>query len=96
MLESISMEEFIRLPQGISIIDIRSNQSYNNNHIPEAKNIPYEKLLVNPGLYLNFKTRYYIYCQKGVTSRRLVSMLNKMGYHTTSIQGGYEEWIMKK
>lgn len=96
MLESISMEEFMKLPQGVSIIDIRSNQSYNNNHIPGATNISYEKLLLNPGSYLDFKTRYYIYCQKGFTSRKLVSILNKMGYHTTSVQGGYEEWIMKK
>jgi rhodanese-related sulfurtransferase len=96
MIESISMEDFLKLPQDISIIDIRSSQSYNNNHIPGAVNVPYEKLLLYPDTYLSARTRYYIYCQKGVTSRRLVSILNKKGYHATSLQGGYEEWIMKK
>ena len=96
MIESISMEEFLKLSGDISIIDIRSNQSYNNNHIPRAINVPYEKLLISPASYLKANTRYYIYCQKGITSRKLVSILNRMGYHTMNIQGGYEEWIIKK
>ncbi len=96
MLESISMDEFLKLAGDIYIIDIRSNQSYNNNHIPGAINIPYEKLLVNPGNYLNPSIRYYIYCQKGMTSKKLVSILKRMGYHVINVQGGYEEWIMKK
>ncbi len=96
MMQSISMEEFMNLPQDISIIDIRSNQSYNNNHIPGAVNVSYEKLLVSPEQYLKTGVTYYIYCQKGITSKKLVSILNRMGYRTVSIQGGYEEWIMKK
>lgn len=96
MIESISMEEFLKLSGDISIIDIRNNQSYNNNHIPGAINVPYEKLLINPRNYLSSSIRYYIYCQKGITSRKLIAILNKMGYHTINIQGGYEEWVMKK
>lgn len=95
-MQSISMETFLTLSPSISIIDIRSNQSFNNNHIPGAINIPYEKLILNPGNYLTFSNRYYLYCQKGVTSKKICSMLNRMGYHTISVDGGYEEWIIKK
>lgn len=95
-MQSISMETFLTLSPSISIIDIRSNQSFNNNHIPGAINIPYEKLILNPGNYLTFSNQYYLYCQKGVTSKKICSMLNRMGYHTISVDGGYEEWIIKK
>lgn len=93
---SISVEEFLKLPDNISIIDIRNNQSFNNNHIPNAINIPYEKLLISPSTYLDRDKKYYIYCQKGITSKKLISILNRMGYQAVNISGGYEEWIIKK
>lgn len=93
---SISVEEFLKLPDNISIIDIRNSQSFNNNHIPNAINIPYEKLLISPSTYLDIHKKYYIYCQKGITSKKLTSILSRMGYQVVNISGGYEEWIMKK
>ncbi len=95
-MNSISIDELLKIVPSSSIIDIRSSQSYNNNHIPGAINVPYEKLIVRPDAYLNFKQNYYLYCQKGVSSKKVVSILNRMGYHTIHVEGGYEEWIMKK
>ena len=80
----------------INIIDIRSIQSYNNNHIPNAKNIPMEKLLINPEQYLNKSDRYYIYCQKGLSSENVCDILNKLGFDTANIDGGYESFILYK
>lgn len=78
----------------INIIDIRSVQSYNNNHIPNAKNIPFEKLITNPSQYLNFTEKYYIYCQKGLSSENVCKILNNIGYNVINIDGGYESWIL--
>lgn len=96
MVNSISVNELLKIIPSSSIIDIRSSSSYNNNHIPGAINIPYEKLLLNPSIYLNYNKKYYIYCTKGITSRKIVAILNKNGYNTYHVLGGYEEWIMKK
>ncbi len=96
MVNSITIGELLKLVPSSSIIDIRNSQSYNNNHIPGAINVPYEKLILQPDVYLKFSQNYYIYCQKGVSSKRVVSLLNRMGYHTVHVEGGYEEWIMKK
>lgn len=96
MIQSISMDEFLKQSSTLTVIDIRSNQSFNNNHIPGAINIPYEKLLVDPNHYLTQTKTYYLYCQKGISSKKIVSILNRMGYHAVHIMGGYEEWIMKK
>ena len=95
MISNISVKELQNKMGEINIIDIRSNQSYNNNHIPTAINIPMEKLLIEPKKYLQTTTIYYIYCQKGISSSKVCQILNRMGYHTINILGGYEEWILQ-
>lgn len=80
----------------INIIDIRSIQSYNNNHIPNAKNIPMEKLIINPNQFLDKNKKYYLYCQKGLSSENICDILLKQGFNVTSIDGGYESFILYK
>ena len=92
----VSIEELIPLLGKINLIDIRTNQSYNNNHIDGAINIPYEKLIVEPNLYLSHDKKYYIYCRCGITSKKVCTILNNLGYKVVNVKGGYEEWIIKK
>lgn len=80
----------------VNIIDIRSIQSYNNNHIPNARNVPFEKLITAPDSYLDKHQKYYIYCQKGLSSESVCSILAASGYNVVSIDGGYEGWILYK
>ena len=94
MISSISISDLLQITSPIHLIDIRSVQSYNNNHMEGAINIPYEKLIANPREYLNPNIRYYIYCQKGLTSSKVCQILTRMGYKVTNIIGGYEEWIL--
>lgn len=96
MILNISMNEYLKLKGNIYTIDIRNNEKYNNNHIPGAINIPYEKLLLNPEQYLNSNTKYYIYCQKGITSYKVCQILTNKGYKVVNINGGYESWILKQ
>ncbi len=95
MLSSISVQDLKDKISSVNIIDIRSNQSYNNNHIPNSINIPLEKLILEPKKYIEASSIYYIYCQKGISSQKICQILNKMGYHTINILGGYEEWILQ-
>lgn len=95
MISSISVTDLKSKIGSVNIIDIRSNQSYNNNHIPGAINIPMEKLLVEPKKHLQPSVIYYIYCQKGISSQKVCQILNRIGYHAINISGGYEEWILQ-
>lgn len=95
MIENISISELMHIQNPV-IIDIRNVQSYNNNNIPGSINIPVEKLLATPQKYLNKSTKYYLYCQKGLSSPKICQILNKMGYRTVNIMGGYESWILQK
>lgn len=93
ILNSITVDKLRNLDY-VDIIDIRSEEKYNDNHILNAYNIPYNKLLICPNNYLEKSKEYYIYCQKGITSRKLCNILNNKGYNTINIIGGYEAWIL--
>ena len=55
---SITIEELLKR-DNLNIIDLRSNQSYNNNHIKGSINIPYNELITNPYKYLDKSKAYY-------------------------------------
>lgn len=92
-MNSISVDE-LRSLSSVNIIDIRSEEKYNDNHILNAYNIPYNKLISSPERYLNNNTIYYIYCQKGMRSKQVCHILINKGYNVVNIIGGYEAWIL--
>ena len=89
----ISVDDFMKLVNP-NVIDVRIPQKYNDNHIPGAININANTLLNNPEKYLNPSLTYYIYCQKGTSSRTLAQVLKVKGYKAFNIIGGYEAWIL--
>ena len=93
MLESISVSE---LYSKSNIIDIRSIEKYNNNHIEGSINIPFEKLITNPSKYLKRNETYYIYCQRGMHSKKACLILKNQGFRVVNINGGYEAWILEQ
>lgn len=96
MLKSISILELLPNIDKVKLIDIRSVAKYNDNHIPNAININSENLVANPSKYINKNEKYYLYCQKGITSKKIVQILNVKGYNVVNIQGGYESWLLEK
>lgn len=80
----------------LNVIDIRTNYEYLNGHIPTAKNIDKNVLVMYPNKYLNKEDTYYIYCQSGHSSNNIVKMLNSKGYNTVNIQGGYNNYLLRK
>lgn len=97
-MNSINIKELLKEieQENINIIDIRNSIEYSKGHIPTAKNIPYQLLAPNPGLYLEKKEKYYIYCQFGTSSNYLVTRLNNLGYNTVNITGGYNNYLFMK
>ena len=95
MIESISIYELKNL-NNINLIDIRSIEKYNNRHIPESINIPLEKMLTSYNKYLDKNKKYYIYCQKGIQSRKLCQILKNNGFNVINVTGGYEAWVLSE
>lgn len=78
------------------IIDIRGRDKYNINHISGAINIEAIELLSNPSRYLNFNDIYYLYCDFGHTSSMVVNKLNRLGYNTVNVEGGFNNYMLRK
>lgn len=77
----------------LNLIDIRSEYRFIQGHIPNAVNIPSNRLMLNPKYYLTKDKTYYIYCQNGTTSMSVVSTLNNLGYKTINLEGGYNTYL---
>ena len=95
MVDSISVYRLKKL-SNINIIDIRSIEKYNNRHIEGSINIPLDKMLINFNKYLDINKKYYIYCQKGVQSRKLCQILKNKGFNVINVEGGYEAYILSE
>ena len=92
---SISIKELLKKID-INIIDIRSIEKYNDNHIENARHIPMLILLKEPEKYLKKTVTYYIYCQIGLKSHKLCKALSQKGYKVVNVIGGYESWLLEK
>lgn len=75
-----------------NIIDIRDNYLYNLEHIPNAINIPMNFLITNPDNYINKEEVYYIYCSRGISSKKVCDYLTKLGYNVVNLSGGFERY----
>ena len=93
-MKFITINELLRL-KNANIIDIRNKLKYQNNHIPNSINIDEIMLLSNPEKYLNKDEIYYIYCDFGNRSKRVTYQLNKLGYNTVNVDGGYNNYLLR-
>ena len=91
-MNRISVSELLSMNQAI-IIDVRNYYYYNLGHIRGAISVPYYNLLNNYSHYLNRYSRYYLYCETGEQSSEIVLRLNRFGYDTVNIEGGYQEYL---
>lgn len=87
------MREFLKLNKP-KVIDIRDSFSYDMGHINGARNINFNSLISDYNRYLDKDEVYFIYCQKGVNSKRCVNILRKYGYNVYSIIGGYNAYLL--
>ena len=94
MIQNINIKELNKIINTINIIDIRNVEKYNDNHMPNAINIPKPILLKYYRKYLSQNKKYYIYCQNGKSSINVCLYLANQGYAVCNIEGGYENWIL--
>ncbi|MDP4146419.1 MAG: rhodanese-like domain-containing protein [Bacillota bacterium] len=72
----------------VNLIDVREPYEYKSGHLPTAKNIPMNKIISDPGKYLDRSKRYYIICQSGGRSLRTCTFLWQKGYDVINVAGG--------
>ena len=73
------------------IIDVRSVQRYNTEHLPQASNLDIEDTasFKQQIASLTRKEVYYLYCQDGKLSRRALVMMKEAGFpEVYELKGG--------
>ena len=67
------------------LIDVQHPEDYKKNPTPNSKNMYADKLLLNYKTVLDKNQKYFIVCSKGTLSRRVVAMLEYLGYDVTQV-----------
>ncbi len=77
------------------IIDVRDTEDFDNDHIPTSINIPLEyltlKLLEEKNI--NIGTSIYVYCNKGITSKKAKKYLEDFGYQKVTDLSSIKNWL---
>ena len=77
------LDQFKETP-GAVLIDVRSEEEYEEGHLKDSMNIPLNKLAA---ISLPKETPLFVYCLSGARSRRASVFLRKTGYDVINIGG---------
>lgn len=78
------------IDNGAVLIDVRTSEEYNREHIPNAVNIPLDQI---DTIGYDKETKIIVYCQSGTRSRQAVQTLVNMGYtNLYDLDGGLLNW----
>lgn len=90
--ETISSEEAFKMMNDDTIIlDVRTNEEYNNGHIKNALNIPLDDI-INEKIDIDKNKTILVYCQSGNRSQKASSKLVSLGYERIYNFGGINNW----
>ena len=90
-MREIGIKEFLKLNNPL-VIDIRSHNSYIEEHVPNSINIPYLELIIEYPKKINKNFTYYIICEEGQRGREVSNYLYQKGYNLINIIGGFEAY----
>jgi rhodanese-related sulfurtransferase len=92
--EVISVEQAYQLyQQGVSFLDVRSQDEYDQAHIPGATLLPSHEV-INRYSELPRDIQLVVYCRSGERSAEAARFLQGVGFsNVSSMEGGIESWI---
>ena len=90
-MKEISAQDFVKLDKDkITIVDMRDETKYSDNHFEKSVNIPVSKFWVKVDNIPKDKP-VYVFCNSGYFSEEMVILLEERGYDATNVLGGYKE-----
>ena len=76
--------EFLATPNAV-LVDVREAEEYAAGHLPEALNIPLPAIET---LVVPKDTPVFLYCKRGMRSKKARAALKRLGYPGTKSIGG--------
>lgn len=92
--DSWDLSESIKNNEGVVIVDARSSEAYEIEHIPSAINIPHRNISANTTKDLDKSKVYVTYCD-GIgcnASTKGAMNLVKLGFNVKELMGGLDWW----
>lgn len=94
----VSVEEFkaMVLDKDVQLVDVRTQDEFNEGHIDDAVNIDYLEDDTFAEKFESFDKNkpVYIYCQVGGRSQKSAKILQELGFKEIfDLKGGYDAWI---
>lgn len=89
--ETINTDRALELiDSGAIILDVRSDEEFNREHIPNAVNLPLDDI---ESIDIAKDETLVVYCQTGMRSLEAVKKLSSMGYTSLyNLDGGLLNW----
>lgn len=91
-LTPAEMKEMMDQDKEYILIDVRSQEEFNQGHISGAKSIPVSELEGRLD-ELSKNEKIIVYCQSGQRSKTAAEILMKNGFNSIYNLGGIEDWI---
>lgn len=89
----IGVQELNENKEEYLILDAREKKEFNLSHIPDAKNIGYEKLDLNVLKNVSKDQKVVLYCSVGYRSEKIGEKLQRMGFRNVhNLYGSIFEW----
>ncbi len=94
--QQIPQEEAARILDGTAdfiLLDVRTEEEYDEGHIPGAVNLPNEDIAADPPeLLTDLDQMILVYCRSGRRSKEAAAKLAAMGYTQVLEFGGIMDW----
>lgn len=91
MIGTTELKKLLR-ERRLLIVDLRPAISFRKGHIPTAVSFPYQEGMTVSGLFRKYEGVVF-YCERGITSTRLVLDLRKRNFRAFSLIGGYKAYL---
>ncbi|MDQ3141815.1 MAG: rhodanese-like domain-containing protein [Bacteroidota bacterium] len=94
--KNIDQHEFLRLmtQKDVVILDLRTPDEYNNDHIPNSKLVDYSSPNFNIEIdKLDKSKKYLVYCGAGGRSSKAAALMGSKGFNSIyNLNGGFSSW----
>ena len=94
-LNAAEFEKVIQDTVGVVLLDVRTNDEYQKDHIGNAIHIDFraDTFLDNCMKQLPRDKKIAIYCRNGFCSHSAAKQLQENGFDVVDLMGGYNAWV---
>jgi rhodanese-related sulfurtransferase/phosphohistidine swiveling domain-containing protein len=92
-LDAQALADKIAAGQPLQIVDVREPEEFEVAHLPQARNLRYADLLLDPAALRASAAELVLVCDSGKRSGEVCERLQQQGQPCSVLEGGYPRWV---